>query len=120
MAAPARSRARRLDPADELLELVGGVTDVLGETADDFERLLRLADLDQLVDEILVRLQGPQEFHEFSARGGEFVIGALGLFLEPSPLVEQKLLLLRLEAVLLFERAQLVARVIERAGAELR
>src|SRR5438093_7299148 len=61
-------RPRRLDSADELLQLVRGVADVLREAADHFERLLRLPDLHQFVDEILVRLQRAQELGEFPPR----------------------------------------------------
>src|SRR5437870_80455 len=61
--------ARRLDPADKLLQLVRRVADVLREAADHFERLLRLTDLHQFVDEILVRLQRAQELGEFPPRG---------------------------------------------------
>jgi|SRR5580704_6091859 len=50
------SRARRLDAADQLVELRRGIANVLGQAADDIERLLGLPDFDQLADEILVRL----------------------------------------------------------------
>src|SRR5262249_28176436 len=80
----------------------------------------RLPDLHQLVDETLVRLQCAQELSELPTSAAELVGGALGLFLEPAPLVDQELLLLRLEAGVGLERAQLVAGMGERLVAELR
>ncbi len=77
------SRARRLDPADQTLELIVGFADVLGQALDHFERLLRLPDLDQLVDEILVRLQRPQQLGEFLARRRQLLGGPLGLGAQP-------------------------------------
>jgi len=57
-----------LDGAKELLQLVGGVADAVGELVDDVERALVLADLQELVDEVLAGLQLAQEIGEVAAR----------------------------------------------------
>ena len=114
------SRSGRLDAADQLVELIGSIADVAREAADHFQRLLRLPDLDELADEILVLLQSLQQPGELRAGVVELLGSALGLVLEPAPLIDEELPLLLLEARFLRERLELVVDVIERLRPELR
>ena len=75
---------------------------------DHLERTLVLANLQELVDEILARLQLAQEFGEILARALELPDRALGRALELSPSLDQELLVFRLVAGLLLERLELV------------
>src|SRR5215207_9080930 len=59
--------SRRLDPADECLQLLRRVTQLAGELANDLDRFSRPLDLQQLVDEILARLQRSHELGKFHA-----------------------------------------------------
>src|SRR5580693_1291607 len=92
-------RSRRLDAADQLVELRRSIADVVRQVTDDFQCLLGLPDLEKLADEVLVGLQGLQQPDELRARLVEFLGGALGLLLEPAPLVDQVCPLFRLEAL---------------------
>lgn len=92
----------------------------MGELTDDFQRLLGLPDLKQFADEVLVVLERVQKTDELGARIVKLLGRAFGLRLEFLPLIGQELTLLRLEAVVLRERLELVVDVIERLGAELR
>ena len=65
------SGSRRLERAEQLLELVGGVANAVGELVDDLERPRVLADLQQLVDEILAGLQLAQQLGKVLARAFE-------------------------------------------------
>ena len=103
----------------ELLELVGGVANAVGQPVDDLERLLVLAHLQQLVDEILVGLQRAQQLGEVLARLLELADRALGCDLQLAPALDQELLLLRLVARLLLERLELVLGALKRLGAEI-
>src|SRR5262249_49768824 len=79
------SRSRRLERAEQLLELVGCVADAVGELVDDVERTLVLADLQQLVDEVLAGLQLAQQVGEILARALELADRALGRAFELTP-----------------------------------
>src|SRR3981189_2038172 len=84
------SGSRRLDGAEELLELVGGVADAVGELVDDVERTLVLADLQQFVDEILAGLQLAQELGEVLARALELADRAFSRGLGLAPAVDRE------------------------------
>src|SRR5258708_3674809 len=99
----ARSRSRGLDGAEQLLELVRGVADAVGELVNDVERALVLADLQQLVDEILAGLQLAQEIGEFLARPLELADRAFSGALELAPALDQELPVLGLVARLRLE-----------------
>src|SRR3954463_5913383 len=90
------SHSRRLDGADQSFELIRRAADVAGELADHLDRPLRLADLDELVDEVLVGLQGAQQAGELAPCRAELAAGALGFFLDLAPLLDQESTLLRL------------------------
>jgi hypothetical protein len=92
----------------------------VGELTDDFQRLLGLPDLEQFADEVLVVLERVQKTDELGARIVKLLGRAFGLRLEFLPLIGQELTLLRLEAVVLRERLELVVDVIEGLDAELR
>jgi hypothetical protein len=76
----------------------------------DVDDLLRLADLHQFLDEILVGLQRAQQLREAGAGTAEFLVGALGVVAQPAPLLDEEALLLRLEAGVLLELKSLGGR----------
>src|SRR5262249_54007731 len=118
-AAKARmSRSRRLDGAEQLLELVGGVPDSMGGLVNDVEGALVLADLQELVDEILAGLQLAQEVGKFLARPLELADRAFGGALELAPALDQELPVLGLVARLRLERLELLLGAGQRLGAE--
>src|SRR5271155_503839 len=104
------SRPRRLDPADQALQLVGGAADVARELVDDVDHLLRLAYLHELFDEVLVGLQRAQQFRKAGAGAAELLIGTLGIVAQLAPLLDEKVPFLRLEAGVLLKLLELVAR----------
>src|SRR5208282_2781195 len=112
------SRPRRLDPADQALQLVGGAADIAGQLVNDIDDLLRLADLHQFFDEILVGLQRAQQLREAGAGAAELLGGALGVVAQPAPLLDEEAPLLRLEAGVLLELPELVAGPRQRLVAE--
>src|SRR5215469_5485210 len=97
-------RPRRLDTPDQLVELRRSIADIVGQPADDFERLLGLSDLQEFADEILVVLQGVQQAGELRTGIVQFLGRAFSFGLELAPLVNQVLPLFRLEAVILRQR----------------
>src|ERR1700735_5233745 len=112
------SRSRRLDGADQCVELARRIANLMRELANDLQRLLGLADLDQLADEILVVLQRVQQANELRAGVIELLGRALGLHLELLPLVDEKGPFFRLEPVVLRQRLELVVDMVERLDAE--
>src|SRR6185437_12713757 len=118
--ARARLRSRRLDAADQLVELIRGVADVMRQAADHLERALGLADFQKLADEILVLLQRLQKPGELRTGIVKFLGSGFGLALQLLPLPDQILPLLRLEAGVLLQLFELVVDVAERLDAELR
>jgi hypothetical protein len=84
-----------------------------GQLADYFDCLGGAFDLQQLVDEVLPRLQCPQQFDKFSPRILQVLGRALGLTDQLSPLPDQKLPFLRFETSVLLERLKLPALVIQ-------
>ena len=74
-------RPRRLDAADQLVELGRGIADIAREAADDLERLLGLPDFEKLADKILVFLQGLQQTGELRPRVVKLLGRAFGLSL---------------------------------------
>src|SRR3977135_3620390 len=107
----------RLDRAEELLQLVGGIANAVGELVDDLERALLLADLQELVDEILAGLQPAQELREVLARALELLDRAFGRGPELAPALDEELLVLGLVARLLLERLELLLGAGQRLGA---
>src|SRR5258708_34457159 len=116
----AQSRPGRLDGAEQLLQLVRGVADAVGELVDDVERALVLPDLQQLIDEILAGLQLAQELGEVLARTLELLDRAFGRGLQLAPAFDQELLVLGLIAHLLLERLELLLGAGQRLDAEAR
>src|SRR5262245_35234981 len=116
----ARSGPRSLDRAEQLLQLVGGVPNPVGELVDHVERALVLANLQELVDEVLAGLQAAQKLGEIPARAVELADRTFGRRLQLAPALDQELLVFRLVARLLIERLELRLRAAERLLAEAR
>src|SRR5580700_3815273 len=114
------SGSRRPDAADQLVQLVGGVADVVRQAADDLKRPFGLTDFDQLADEVFVLLQDLQKTRELRAGVVKLLAGGFGLSLQLPPLVHQELPLFRLVTRILRQFPELVADVTERLGAKLR
>ena len=72
----------------------------------------------EFLDEVLVGLQRAQQFGKARAGAAELLIGAFGIVAQPAPLLDEEGFLLRLEAGVLLEFLELVARPRQRLVAE--
>src|SRR3954464_9491270 len=90
----AASDARRLDRAEQLLELYRRVTNAIAELMNDLQGLLVLADLHQLADVVLAGLKRAQQLRKVLARTVEFPDRRLRGGPQLAPAIDQILLLL--------------------------